>query len=268
MIRFDFGIWSYDLKCRLLKKFRGWQNWLKSSQASSTFLFVLSPPYVGSTLMQELLSTSPNISPNNIFGTREGLGLPEARKHFDYKELWNEAYTFPWSEIKKVWKSYWDFSKPVLLEKSIPNFLHALAIEQNFNQAYFIVMTRNPYAHCQSMMRRDKQTATEAAQFVLKCLKMQKANLDQCKRSILIRYEDLVNEPKKSRDKMILFLLEIEKININRHFKAHNFKNRPLPITNLNQEKIAKLSAEQIQQISQVLQSEKSLLSFFDYTLI
>ena len=40
------------------------------------YLFILSPPFCGSTLLNELISTSKNISCNNNIGTREGQTLP------------------------------------------------------------------------------------------------------------------------------------------------------------------------------------------------
>jgi hypothetical protein len=33
-------------------------------------------------------------------------------------------------------------------------------------------MTRNPYAHCEGMMRRDKITTEAAAHFSIKCLRL------------------------------------------------------------------------------------------------
>ena len=39
------------------------------------FLFILSPPYCGSTLLTELISSSGSVSVNNPFGTKEGQKL-------------------------------------------------------------------------------------------------------------------------------------------------------------------------------------------------
>jgi hypothetical protein len=31
---------------------------------------------------------------------------------------WDASRALPWRDIKAVWESYWDMSKPVLLEKT------------------------------------------------------------------------------------------------------------------------------------------------------
>ena len=54
------------------------------------FLFILSPPYCGSTLLNQLLSTSKNVSCNNNLGTREGQLLPGVREFMFQKDRWNK----------------------------------------------------------------------------------------------------------------------------------------------------------------------------------
>ena len=49
------------------------------------FLFILSPPYCGSTLLNDIISTSKNVSSNNYLNTREGQTLPEV-KQFMFKK--------------------------------------------------------------------------------------------------------------------------------------------------------------------------------------
>ncbi len=267
MIRHRISIALYDAKCRLLKWQRIWQNWGKDVPATRRFLFVLCPTYAGSTLMQELLSTSPQISPNNVFGTREGLGLPEVRRHFDYRHLWDEDYQMPWLLIRKEWEAYWQNDRPLWLEKSPSNLLHAPALAQNFDPASFIIMVRNPYAHCESLLRRDGQSPKAAARFCLDCLQRQRENLEQLPHSLLLRYEDLVEDLDGSMEVLHQFLPQIQKLSGHKKFKAHNYRAQKLPITNLNQEKIARLTSDQIWEINQVLTTDLDILSYFRYSL-
>ena len=52
-------------------------------------------------------------------------------------------------------------------------------------------------------------------------------------------------------------------------FSAHNIRNKKeLHLTNLNQESISLLTANQIETINNILIKEKSILDFFNYTII
>lgn len=268
MNRVGFKVWLYDSKCWLLKSLRMVQALIRRPLAESKYLFVLCPPYCGSTLLQELLSSSSNVSPNNIFGTREGQSLPEFRKLVDYRRTWEEDYQYPWRAIEMAWRSYWDRSKPILLDKSPANLIRVEAINQHFPRAYFVAMVRHPFAHCESLIRRDKMDAEAAARFALRCLKAQANNHQKKVSLLLIRYEDLVDQAQKIRRDLERFLPEISDIELNKAFKAHNFKNRRLPLTNLNEEKIKRLSETQKGVIRQVFAGHEKLLRKFGYSLI
>ena len=61
----------------------------------------------------------------------EGQFLPELAGLARDKP-WDVTRPLPWPEIKAVWESVWDMSKPVLLEKSPPNLIRTQDIEANF----------------------------------------------------------------------------------------------------------------------------------------
>jgi hypothetical protein len=46
------------------------------AKKENQYLFILSPPFCGSTLLTEIISTSKNVSCNNNIGLREGQHLP------------------------------------------------------------------------------------------------------------------------------------------------------------------------------------------------
>ena len=233
------------------------------------FLFILCPPFCGSTLLHELVSTSLHVSANNVLGNREGQSLPTVRKiMFDHNERWNEDKKYPWNFIKKEWLKYWDLTKKVLIEKSPPNIIRAADIEKIFEPAFFICMVRNPYAHCESIIRRHKKNPKDAALFSVKCLWYQKKNIENLKRVIFFKYEDLVISPENIKEKIIHFIPELEDITLNHTFHAHNFKKIPMKITNLNDEKISQLTQEQLNGINQIFESEREILQYFNYDLI
>ena len=52
-------------------------------------------------------------------------------------------------------------------------------------------------------------------------------------------------------------------------FKSHNFKTKGrMKITNLNKEKIAKLSEEDLQAINKVYEREIEILNYFNYSIV
>ena len=65
------------------------------------------------------------------------------------------------------------------------------------------------------------------------------------------------------------FLPKLNDINSNTLFKAHNFKTtESMAITNLNKEKIAKLSNKQLHIIKSIFKKDHALLSYFNYSII
>lgn len=265
MNRFKLKVALYDAKCTGLKYSRTLKN-IFLAQSTHKFLFILCPEYCGSTLLQEILSTSPVVSPNNIFGTREGQSLPEFREMVNYKKRWDPDYEYPWQDIKRIWLKYWDTSKLFLLDKSPPNLLRADVIQEFFDPSYFIIMVRNPYVHTVSMMRKNKMAIETAAQHAISCLKFQKKNHDRLKNNVLIRYEDLCDETEEVKKKLIRFLPTLGKLNTDKEFNAHRTK--PERITNMNKSKIDNLSIQDLELINSVFQEEEDLFRFFNYPIL
>jgi hypothetical protein len=264
---FNSSTLSYHLKCRALKTYRALRK-LGRPAVDNQFLFVLCPPYSGSSLMREIICSSPEVSPTNVFGTGEGHGVPEMRQMIDYRRRWDEAVDYPWPSIKALWLEYWDTSKPILMDKSPPNLIRAGPIQEHFKPAWFIVMTRNPYAHCEGMMRRDKLTTKDAAQFALKCLRHQKRNAELLERNCVVRYEDLVLDPHSVKHRLGQFMPQLRTVVVDGLFSAHNHKEQRLPIIDFNGESIERLTAEQISELNQVFAEEQGLLAYFRYQLL
>ena len=216
--------------------------------------------------MHDILCTSPFVSPNNIFGTKEGQSLPEYRKLVDHNKRWQESYQLPWQDINNIWMKYWDHSKPLLLEKSPPNLIHAKAIAEFFYPLKFVLMVRNPYVHCEALMRRNKISSKEAAKWSLQCLKHQKQNLAGLNNTILVRYEDLVDQPAVTRRRLLEFIPNLEYLDLDRKFSAHN-RNGPVKIKNMNKGKIENIAAKDMQILKDTFTPEQALFELFDYDI-
>ena len=205
------------------------------------FLFILSPPYCGSTLFTQIISTSKKISCNNYIATMEGQLLPELRNDMFNKERWNKSNIYDWYKIKSVWLKYWDQSKTILMDKTTTNIMRFDEIKKEFNNTYAICLVRNPYAVVEGIIRRNSKPIEFAIEFVIKALRYQKYNIENNKNLIWIKYSELCDNQDLVNKKINTILPEIDDLDFNKFFSAHNFKNQPLKITNLNDEKISKL---------------------------
>ena len=253
---------------RLLKFSRFFTNNIFGKKEHK-FLFILTPPYCGSTLLNQILSTSNNLSCNNHLGVREGQLLPEVKDIMFYNKGWHNKVIYPWQEIKKVWMKYWDQRKYILMDKSNTNIMRVKEIKQVFDNIFFLAMVRNPYAHVEGIMRRNDASIEYAANFALKCLRYQKENKENEKDILFISYEDLCDKKNKSVERIKAFIPELGNINSDLEFSAHNFKTKDkMKIQNLNDEKISKLSSDQIKEINSYFKQEESLLLYFGYSIL
>ncbi len=253
---------------RVLKFFRFFTNNF-FARKEHKFLFILTPPYCGSTLLNQILSTSSNLSCNNHLGVREGQLLPEVKDIMFYNKGWHTPVNYPWEDIKKVWMKYWDQRKQILMDKTNTNIMRVSEIKKVFDNIVFLAMVRNPYAHVEGLIRRNQATTEFAAEFAIRCLKYQKKNKETEKNILFLSYEDLCDDTDESIKRIKAFLPELGNIDSDLEFSAHNFKTTgKMKIQNLNEEKINKLSSDQIKIINSYFKKEESLLNYFGYSII
>jgi hypothetical protein len=239
------------------------------AKKENQYLFILSPPFCGSTLLTEILSTSKNVSCNNNIGLREGQHLPEAHDLLFTKNRWDPNKEIDWNRIKKIWSKYWDRSKPILLEKSPPNICRANNIDKVFSNSKYICLIRDPYAQIQSNIRRYNTDIKVAAEKYISYLKFQKNNIQTLEKTLIISYEELADNPSNAKEKISTFLPLLEDININLKFNAHNMhQKKQMGITNLNQDSIMALSKGQINSINTILNKEQELIKYFKYNIL
>ena len=230
----------------------------------SCYLFVLCPPYSGSTLLWRLISTSINVSSLPL----EGQFLPELETLMR-EQPWNRDHILPWPQIKAVWETYWDTKKSVLLEKSPPNIIRTQAILANFKPVKFIIMVRNPYAHSEGLMRRNNWSVKRAANFSIMCLRTQLENTRELDGVLVLTYESLVLNPAKACQKIAQFMPELSDMNTEASFEIHSIDGTlSRPITDLNTVKIASLSAATIASMNDVFSQHPETLKAWGYELL
>ena len=230
----------------------------------SSYLFILCPPYSGSTLLWRLLSTSANVSAMPL----EGQFLPELKDIMRDKP-WQADRSLPWPEIKQVWESYWDKTKPVLLEKSPPNLIRTREILAHFEPVQFIVMVRNPYAQAEGLMRRNNWTVTRAASFSMMCLRRQLANAQALDDTLVMTYESLVQDPVNACTQLATFLPPLADVDPTAMFEVHSIDGTlTRPITDLNSKKIAALAGEDIAAMTEIFIQHQDTMTAWGYDLM
>lgn len=233
-----------------------------SAARDPTFLFVLCPPYSGSTLLWQLLCTSPRVSA--LPG--EGQFLPELQELMRAGP-WRRDQQLPWPQIRAVWESYWDMGKPLLLEKSPPNIIRAAELARHFQPARFIIMVREPLAHAEGLMRRNGWSAERAARFSAMCLGVQLENARQLQHTLVLTYEALVADPAAACRRLLDFLPELDRLDHGASFAVHSLDGTVArPITDLNARKRAALSTADRATIDAVLAGHGETLAAWGYT--
>ncbi|MBW2998483.1 hypothetical protein KY321_02995 [Candidatus Woesearchaeota archaeon] len=221
-----------------------------------SYLFILSPPFSGSTVIYKLISTSPNVSTllNNDNWVGEGQHLLERNGILNYQEnKWDPNYNLDLNNVKKIWDKYWDLKKPILCDKSPPSICRALKIEDFFSQygkVYFICNIRNPYA-----CRTDAKDWVRYARF-------QKENIESLNNVLTINYEDLCDNLRENSDKIIRFLPQLKKLDIFCTSVPGLIKGRrSKPIKKVNQFK-------DVEEKNKVLKNHIDLMNYFGYEFI
>lgn len=228
-----------------------------------SYIFILCPNYSGSTLLWKLVASSPAVSSLPA----EGQFLPEVSSIMR-RDPWNKDAELPWEEIKSVWESYWDLSKPFLIEKSPPHLIRARDILKHFSPVSFLIMVRNPYAHIEGLLRRNKFDPSGAAEFSIRCLKQQAENAKTLENSLCLTYEELATDPKTASIKIQEFLPGLGMLGHDQKFFIHSIDGRQARgIVNFNQKKINNLRYSELKQINEVLSQHREILSHWGYDL-
>jgi len=243
----------------------------------SKFVFVLAPPYSGSTVLFRLLETSVHVSA--LPG--EGQFLPEV-KDIMRAAPWDKSDAFPWGEIRTAWEGYWDLSKPLLLEKSPPNMIRAAEIERAFDPAYLIVMVRSPYAHIEGLARRSNvppmdlpkgagraQAIARAAELWLEFARKQRKTITEREHVTWFTYEALTVEPDRVADQLREFLPELGELNTAAQFGVHSAEGTMArAIQDMNAAKEGLLTRSDFEIVNDVIGGHADLLAFFGYGIL
>lgn len=239
---------------------------LNRARRGAIHLFLLSPPLSGSTVVQQLIATSPATT---CFGF-EGQWLPEAAPLLGVEQRWDPALAIDWPRVRDAFESYWSPLRAIRFEKSPPHLVRARQIEAAFPNSHFLVSIRDPYAQVEGLLRRGwHPSATSAAEFWVKTAQAQVENLAQLQRTLFFTYEELTDRTGEVVRRLIEFLPQLGAIDSGARFSAHNITGGELRgLQNLNATKLKNLTAAQIGEVTRVLAPHSALLERFGYRLL
>lgn len=235
-------------------------------------LFVLSPPYSGSTVLAQLLATSPHVT-----------DLPDEGQFVDgvsqwlRDRPWDTSVERPWPRIRERWEELWDPDKPVRLEKSPPNISRAEVLEREFAPAAFLLLVRDPYATCEGLERRrgnppmdavdDTWSRGDALSWAaarwVEFARYQQHNLQVLGRTHLVTYEQLVADPAATADGIVAAFPELGTLTPDAEFESHSVRGRGTrELQDFNDEKLARLSQDDLDRITDVLEDHSDAVGF------
>jgi len=254
-------------------------------------LFVVCANNSGSTLLHHLLGSCEKVVQLPRLGkhatsseghNHAGKAMPHPGKYgvlglwTEKPDIFTKGKSYNWGKIKEKWYEAWTSQAAeglgghILVEKSPPNVLRASLLERQFENSYFIVMTRNPYATSEGLRRRHGYRLDRCAAHYAQAMKFQVKNLKNLKNVICITYEDLCDNQKYVKKKISAFLPELSDLSFKEKLSGHHsvMGKRNMNIVNLNEVQIGNLSNIDIRTINKVLKKYKKEMNFFNYERI
>jgi hypothetical protein len=231
------------------------------------FLFILCPPFNGSTVLYKIINSSTNVSTFlgktfnnngiNLIPKGEGHTLL-IKKHPEYEiNRHNPKYKLPMEYLKQRFDEHWDLTKPILCDKSPAFIHHAHELEQYFSKfgdVYFITMIRSPYS-CRWLKGTPWNIFAEK----------QLENIKTLKNVLYFRYEDLVSSPEYIKKEIINFLPELVEINmkVSKIHGLHVLEKRNQELSTEYRDRITNQKEK-----NQYLKNIPEQLDFFGYPLV
>lgn len=254
------------------------------NQLIKTHVFVISPNNSGSTFLQKALATSNNtwnlakeghhtygfIGPTPFNLNRSLLWAADE----EGINLFTDASAYNWKKTRKAWY-FQAFSKDklatVFVEKSPPSLLRVKQLQQEFCNANFLFMVRNPYAVVEGITRWRERIVSidvaQAAEHVIQCFYYQKKNIDQhSDNGVFFHYEEMCAQPEKVKLKIETLVPELHDLQLNQKLSVKGLYDQKLQ--DMNAQQIEKLSPEILSKINHVFIDHSEILEHFGYTIL
>ncbi len=254
----------------------GWPRPRYDDSDQPHFLFIITPPYSGSTALSELLNSSHRtmILEPRAEGQWLVPGLCE-------RDRWSDGKRVDYASVKAVWlRKYQEIKRltqcvDVVIEKSPPNMMRLEVLASQFRHVSFLANNRDPFANCASILYRryapDKLDA-DTRQAILGQLAQDWVVRSERIHDLigrlgipLVTYETFCASPAAVVGKLCLPAGVSQSINLQACVKVKDYAAQP--IINQNAHQLARLAHGEVDHISRMLRPHADLLAVFGYHL-
>jgi hypothetical protein len=249
-----------------------WPRPRYDSQDEPHFVFILTPPYTGSTTIAKYLATSPNIGLLRRNGEGQKL-VPGIQRN------WNADARIDGESIKSTWLNRYqeinsDGRIKIIVEKSPPNMVRIEVLRSLFRETTCLVNNRDPVAFCSSTFFRNTPDLNQLKE-ADRLNALQKKALNWVLHSSILKeyssahkvaacsYEQFCDLPQSLQTILEKATGKAIQPDENPVLKIKDY--RPSGIENKNQEQVQRLSKIEIESIVDTLRPYSALTSFFGY---
>jgi hypothetical protein len=263
---------------RFLSRFRPrWPMPKYDPEIEPHILFIITPPYSGSTALAQLLNSSNRTMLLQKRGEGQWLipGLCES-------DRWSPDKKVNYESVKAVWLHNYqrairsDKAIDVVIEKSPPNMMRIEELSAQFRSCSFMANNRNPYANCASILYRRHDAQHIGVENRVRVLEnsvdlwIQRSHrikaLIQNLRIPLVTYEVFCKDPNTVIGALQTPRGVAESIDPDACIKVKDYKVQK--IVNHNERQISLLSDREIGALSAILVGHKQMMSYYDYQVL
>ena len=268
-----------------------WSRALGSDRdVAEKYLFIICMNNSGSTLLERVLRDcrnaigfpAPGGPDEQVNGQRFVTDLMPTPGKIEVRcrRIWSEQAAvltdesrYDWPKVKQRWRREWrknpkfHAANPrVYLEKSPANVLRAAMLQKHFAPSFFILMQRNPYAVVEGIRRRTKISLERCVRHWIRCAQQQIENEKILRNARRLSYEQLSENPAYCREQVMALIPALADLDLGKEVSVQSIEGKERrPITNYNEQQIARLSREDLAEINQHLDSVPELMAHFGY---
>lgn len=210
---------------------------LQQTLSDKHYLFVSGATKSGTTLLANALDLSDRISflKNNCGKIEEGQWLQNLYKWGKGKESFSETYHMTEAhplvslqsqiELFHTWQPYWDFSKPILAEKSPHNLIKTRFLQALFPKSQFVILIRNGIVQATGEALQTKRSPIDCSREWVSAYQILLGDLAKINKFHIVRYEDLTNRVAETFSEIWDFI-GVPQVDVrDERFFVHAFKN-------------------------------------------
>ncbi len=264
-----------------------------------THLFIISPNNSGSTFLKNALATSRKTwnlqrEGQNTFGFRGPRTSGPSRRLppsiWAARDRWLQILAdereYDWVHTRKAWYLQAFALDPeraeVFVEKSPPFLVHPHSLRDNFPNARFLFLVRNPYAVSESIIRREKGLARNlplgealkedgihdlAAMHIVNCFKYQRENIERFGDvGAFFTYERMCRDHGAVEERIGALVPALDDLNLDRKLAVKGTYHERL--RDMNRDQIGRLTSLDMEKLNRTFRPYRELLGFFGYGLM